>query len=308
MAPTEKHGLLEVEGDADGSRHEPRLRSYQQPGPLRFMPSFESYHHNQGLSQGCRCLLVTMLVLGVVIVLFASNPLGEWTPETQIALLNKMTMKAGSVVPSGCQTSLVLMRHCEKAGTDEDAVWETEDSSGNRHCSVVGFQRAKYIPTLFGDGPDSIWPLPAHLYAMGRGRPGVKHLNFREIETITPLKEKSGVGIDAGFSVGEEQKLAGDFFARLAAGNHCGQVVVVNWKHSRIPTMAAAVGCGTDEGCPEKYHKNDFDRVWQISFTYGSEGESERRQLKKKKHEPKTKQWRVEGTVVKEGFVAPKSL
>mmetsp|Transcript_19858 Transcript_19858/g.57587 ORF Transcript_19858/g.57587 Transcript_19858/m.57587 type:complete len:300 (-) Transcript_19858:322-1221(-) len=294
---------LTSEGWVD-SRQEPRIRSYQHhPGPVRFAPDFHLYQQENG--PPCKCLLTTMIVIGVFVVLFTTNPLGEWTPETQIMLLNSLTEKAGSVVPSRCNSTLVLMRHCEKAGLNEELAWETQDSMGNRHCSVVGFQRAKYIPTLFGDEPGSIWPLPDHLYAMGRGRPGVKHLNYREIETITPLEEKSGVEIDTHFSVGGEKELAKDVFKRLASGELCEQVIVVNWKHSRIPTMAAAVGCGIDEGCPEKYHKHEFDEVWQIKFSYGSEGGI--RRMKNNIYKPTSKQWRVEGSVVKEGFVSQES-
>ncbi|KAL3826289.1 hypothetical protein ACHAXA_004607 [Cyclostephanos tholiformis] len=45
-------------------------------------------------------------------------------------------------------------------------------------------------------------------------------------------------------------------------------MTVVNWKHSRIPELARALGCGIRQGCPEKYNSKDFDTMWLITFQY----------------------------------------
>ena len=45
-------------------------------------------------------------------------------------------------------------------------------------------------------------------------------------------------------------------------------MTVVNWKHSRIPELARALGCGSAQGCPRKYDSEDFDTVWLITFQY----------------------------------------
>ena len=53
------------------------------------------------------------------------------------------------------------------------------------------------------------------------------------------------------------------------ANNLCQQgMTVVNWKHSQIPALARALGCGRDDGCPRKYYSNDFDTLWMVTFQY----------------------------------------
>lgn len=150
------------------------------------------------------------------------------------------------------------------------------------------------------------FPAPLKLYALNNARlkknPNKEHKNFREVETITPLSKKFHLGIDERFGVKEEGELAMDYFSMLSESVtsnvermgrmmnatdssswedqyhseddssihglcHSG-MTVVNWKHSRIPILARAFGCGGDEGCPKKYHGSDFDTVWIIKFHY----------------------------------------
>ncbi|KAL3793754.1 hypothetical protein HJC23_013316 [Cyclotella cryptica] len=144
------------------------------------------------------------------------------------------------------------------------------------------------------------FPAPIKLYALNDSRH--KHRNFREVETITPLADKFRLDVDERFGVYEEGDLAMDYFATLSEsvlsnvqrlarrGNvtddssreaeyhtpddsdverlcHNG-MTVVNWKHSRIPHLARALGCGRGEGCPKKYYSKDFDTLWMVTFQY----------------------------------------
>ena len=141
------------------------------------------------------------------------------------------------------------------------------------------------------------FPTPHKLYALSaaRGKHG-NHANFREIETITPLSDKFHLEMDDRFGVYEEGDLAADFFEHLSTSvtgdvNHrmgsphasdsasstegsdvpslCDNgMTVVNWKHSRIPALARALGCGKEEGCPKKYKGHDFDTMWLLTFQY----------------------------------------
>lgn len=138
------------------------------------------------------------------------------------------------------------------------------------------------------------FPSPLKLYALSPARPAGKpskyHENFREIETITPLSNKFHLDVDERFGVNEEGDLATHFFENLsksvtenvemmmrtsknntAVGGEilCNNgMTVVNWKHSRIPMLARALGCGNDEGCPRKYNGHDFDTMWLLTFQY----------------------------------------
>jgi hypothetical protein len=49
---------------------------------------------------------------------------------------------------------------------------------------------------------------------------------------------------------------------------YCGQVFVVAWKHASIQDVAAALGCGANQGCPNSYPDEEFDLVWQLRFVH----------------------------------------
>lgn len=147
------------------------------------------------------------------------------------------------------------------------------------------------------------FPAPIKLYALNEARDramGSKHVheNFREIETITPLADKFHLRVESKYGVGDEERLASDYFTSLSRSvrdkyrrkmnrdddddrrrlnlnddeeekDLCnGGMTVVNWKHSRMPHLAHALGCGTHEGCPKKYNGKDFDTMWLITYEY----------------------------------------
>lgn len=205
------------------------------------------------------CYILVAAAVGTFIYfVFTADSLDNMSAAKQIELLNEATLPGA--VKSGCQSTLILMRHCEFT-TAEDA--EILDEEGNQHCSATGLARADYFPSLFGDGVK--WPLPSKLYAMKRDREGVREednfLNYREIETLTPLADKSEVGIDSSFSDGGERQLALEYFDDLGSGDYCDKSVVVSWKVQRMATLAQALGCGTEQGCPDRHKKRDFDKV-----------------------------------------------
>jgi hypothetical protein len=208
--------------------------------------------------------------------------------------LNGMTTH----VSSGCESTVILMRHCEKAETpnsDDDAV----DVEGDHHCSDIGYQRADFLPSLFG--PYARWPTPSYLYAMSSTRPGDNHETFRQIETLEPLSKETHLPINSHFTVGRSPYFADHYFDRLANGKLCNTTTVISWKHSDIPNMAQALGCGPSEGCPPEYPHDNFDQVWVIQHEYGSMSAKEQeRLLKQEQHNSGT--WTVNGIVTKMGF------
>jgi hypothetical protein len=143
------------------------------------------------------------------------------------------------------------------------------------------------------------FPTPLKVYALNDARynkdPNKEHQNFREIETVTPLADKFHLAVNESFGVNEEGDLATDFFTSLSQSVKMNMdkslgitdrgkeadlsedemntlrlcqngMTVVNWKHSLIPNLARALGCGKDEGCPKKYQGKDFDTVWVITY------------------------------------------
>lgn len=251
MAPSESNGLLEVTDRSESSDDTQIARRNRR-----------KYRARRAF---CAIGFLAACIVGAVIVVLKSvsshkKPL---SPEWQIALLDAMTesdtSRSSSASLEGCKSTLLLMRHCEKKGR------ETSDSRGNMHCSNIGYQRAEYIPTLFGDGER--WPLPKKMYAMSKGRPGVHHLNFREIETLSPLEEKSGTKINTKFTAGLERDLAADFFSHLADGKLCGATTIVNWKHSRIASAAMALGCGSDRDVLESTRRRNLIKCGRFNIS-----------------------------------------
>jgi len=182
--------------------------------------------------------------------------------QESLRVLNKHLHSQSKRIKKGCESTLLIMRHCEKIGP------HVADDEGNVHCSYIGFERAKYLSTLFGNTPDERWPSPAHLFALHPDREG--HWNFREWETLHPLGKKIGINVD----ITSRGELASEYFDLLQSGSLCGEVSVVSWKHEFIPELATNLGCGPDDGCPAEYPEDDFDQVWQLKFVFEPEDDA----------------------------------
>jgi len=159
--------------------------------------------------------------------------------------------------PEGCRATVILLRHCEKGSIRE-------------HCNAIGFERAKYIATLFGDDPKARWPAPSYLFATAPGqRNNDKVHNWREVETLQPLSNKTGVEIDDHYGIQNEKQFAKHIFNLLRSGAMCGKVAVVSWKHEDMARLARKLGCGPQDGCPSQWaSEEDFDSTWQILYSY----------------------------------------
>ena len=164
-----------------------------------------------------------------------------------------------------CQTTVLLLRHC-----DDHGLFAKEDrEDGDKHCSHLGFQRTRYLPTLFG----TRWPPPQALYALVP--PSQNHgINYRQIEMLLPLAEQEDLSIHV---VREPPQVARAVFDHLLQQTNdvfhqrtCRQddVIVVAWKHAYIPNVAAELGCGPDQGCPDRYPDDSFDLVWELRFVF----------------------------------------
>ena len=196
--------------------------------------------------------------------------------------------------PVGCQATVVLLRHCEKGTTRE-------------HCNAIGFERSKYIATLFGDDAESRWPAPSYLFALAPGQRKDKHVNnWREVETLQPLSDKTGVNIDESFGMDKRKDFSKHIFKMLRSGEMCGKVAVISWKHEDIPHLARSIGCGPDDGCPSEWaNGNDFDSTWQILYSYHNQRyPSFAVEEKKNRHKiwGQHPEWWISGYVQMEGF------
>ena len=212
--------------------------------------------------------------------------------------LNSDLKHQSKVISKGCESTLLLIRHCEKQGPSET------DHNGNYHCSYLGQERSYFLTTLFG----TRWPNPSRLFALTPERgEGKGHLNFREYETLRPLSLKTGTPIEFA----DQNDLAKRYFDLLKSGDMCGKLTVVSWKHALFGELAKKLGCSVDGGCPDKFAENEFDQVWQLKFVFHpfapDDLQDEQDFLNNQTHRHLKSGggrigWRVFGTVSQQGF------
>jgi hypothetical protein len=214
----------------------------------------------------CLGLTLFSIVLGMVSIMavakanlaarLAASQRSDVIAAKALDQLNAHLTHQTKHIAQGCETTLLLFRHCEKHGPNPTS---TEDDD-SQHCSVLGLERAFYISTLFG--PGRRWPTPAHLFALTPDRDD--HANFRQWETLHPLATR----IQTVVELSSHPALAESFLELLPTGSLCGRVAVVSWKHEFLPELARLLGCGPASGCPEMYDENDYDSVWQLKYVF----------------------------------------
>ncbi|KAL3918513.1 MAG: hypothetical protein SGARI_007448, partial [Bacillariaceae sp.] len=110
---------------------------------------------------------------------------------------------------TGCEATIMLIRHCEKGKL-------------RSHCSFMGYERAAYLSTLFGD--DKRWPAPDQIYALNKGR--THKLNFREVETVQAISDTVRVPINSEYSTDDTRQLSKDLLEQLLEGELCGKLIL----------------------------------------------------------------------------------
>jgi hypothetical protein len=274
-----------------------------------------TYHHFSHYHGTSRRLLA---VANPSVSLWAMSAL-SLTPslEPNRELRHSAASLPSSPPPAGCESTVIIMRHCEKADVHE-------------HCSYSGFERAAYIATLFQPaGRDSgitakhaKYPTPSYIYATSPGPRGLvgRKMNFRELETASPLALQSKVVIDDTFEDNptDVAKLSQLILSRIKGtsssttdSNMCGKVQVVVWKHSAIGKMARYLGCGHAQGCPVDYKGKSFDDLWILRFVnhpFSQVEHSNTNHLRRhdRHHGRDTREtgpdWRVSGYVTQQRF------
>jgi hypothetical protein len=229
------------------------------------------------------CIIISVIALGLCVIYGVSPPKNDnrsikkddTQANGQLKLLNSL-FHLGVEMESGCECTILLMRHCEK---NIDGVVHHH---GNNYCSWLGRERSYFLPSLFD--PNSTlrrWPVPTHIFALTQERSARYEAgqdqdngnpNYREIENIMPLANKFGVKVEIYPFNGEV--LATDFFSLLQSGEMCGTVSVISWKHELIPDLALTLACGPGDGCPTEYPDDTFDEVWQIKYVLDPQGKA----------------------------------
>ena len=227
------------------------------------------------------CVIMSLVALSIGVVYGVSPPTSDSKAikrdnaksDMQLDLLNSLFDK-NTKIESGCESTILLIRHCEK---NDDGVVH---NNGNSYCSWLGRERSYFLPSLFDpSSPRRRWPIPAKIFALTQERDvrydivdDIGNPNYREIETVMPLAHKFSIAIE--IYPFNQEVLATDFFSLLQSGEMCGKLSVISWKHELIPSLALALACGPDQGCPHDYPDETFDEVWQIKYVLDPEGKA----------------------------------
>jgi phosphohistidine phosphatase SixA len=138
---------------------------------------------------------------------------------------------------------ILVMRHAEKP-----------DTSGDPNLSKAGHARAirlaSFIPEQFGK-PDFIFAS------------AVTAESARPYETVRPLSEVIGIGIDATIADGDYATLAD---ALLTKDTYADKRVVVCWHHGRIPHLMQSLGAKKGD-YPDKWDETVFNLILEVRFS-----------------------------------------
>jgi len=268
-------------------------------------------------------LVVICFVLVIAYILLSAPLQSSWSNELVskkekqaadrarqhvVSNLNPSETKA----KAGCEANVILIRHCEKQSLVDDSEWAHEN------CNAVGFRRAEYLATLFGDDASDRWPSPDCLFAQSPNRrhsrllqqfetraealefpPNRRHMKvLREVQTLGPLSTKFNIPIVSDYTNQNVDQLTESILGDLRKGKMCGKLVVICWDHSDMPDLAQKLGCGPFNGCPIQYNAMDYDSVWLINFSFQPHGKTDL----SRKPESEAAVWQVFGTVVKQDY------
>ncbi|MFC7306526.1 hypothetical protein ACFQVC_20150 [Streptomyces monticola] len=181
--------------------------------------------------------------------------------------------------PVGDLTVMVI-RHGEKPDAEHPGVDERLNPD-KKSLTARGWDRARKLPGLFapaddggggsdgengsdGEGTDDrTLPLPAAVYAAGRGPAGGAR---RLAQTVTPLAEQLGLPVRTDCGKTQERALAEAVLAGAASP------VLICWQHSHIPSLVRALGA-RDAGPaapPRRWPSDRFDLVWLFRYDAGT--------------------------------------
>lgn len=226
-------------------------------------------------------VIILLSTFAVSLLCYATQAPDFLVPDLAAPASRKQLKSKLTSAPLGCKVDVMIVRHCEGLNL-------------RQYCTEYGEQRANHLSTLFGDG-DERWPTPAALYARP---PETGKMVLREIEMLQPLADKTGLPIRSkGYDIAHKREMVTDIFDDMKAGDLCGGLVVISWKHENIPKLARQLGCGVDQGCPERYPLTTYDDAWNIHYSYDQPVHTEHKSGKI--DGPK---WTIQGSVQRQNF------
>jgi hypothetical protein len=165
---------------------------------------------------------------------------------------------AGNEPKTKPPAQIFVIRHAEKELNDKTDI----------HLNTRGGMRAAALPGLFITSPmfptkPTRFATPDFIYAAAESKS-----SNRPIETITLLAKALNVK-PIQHKTAEFQQAVDQIFSEP---KHAGKVVLISWRHSRIPDLALAVAGKAKNAeqlkkqIPGKWEGEVFDRIWRFRF------------------------------------------
>jgi broad specificity phosphatase PhoE len=155
--------------------------------------------------------------------------------------------RAFSDSPSPGPHIVMIIRHAEKPAAT--------DGEKDPNLSKQGYERAEALAKVFPEH----FPHPDYLIAAKKSKG-----SNRPVETITPLSKALHEEIDSNFQSDDCEGLA---HALKTDPKYAGKVVLISWRHGKIPELAKALGA---KNVPAKWQDDVFNRVWEIEYKKGA--------------------------------------
>jgi hypothetical protein len=167
----------------------------------------------------------------------------------------------------GKAPKIMVIRHAEKPNGAVTGVKASGESSA-RDLTVRGWQRAGALACLFAParGPlqNELLAKPAFIFASAAvdAPEGGNSRSRRSHETVMPLAELLGIGVNLSFSKGEERALA-------KAAQACDGPVLIAWQHENIAAIVNFI-LGM-QAAPSLWPAERFDMIYVLSLEAGSD-------------------------------------
>ena len=152
---------------------------------------------------------------------------------------------------------IMVIRHAENptAAPNSEPGVMSDGTPNNEALTARGWKRADALVAFFDPAlgrfksPELVKPQRPFASA-----PSAIDRSLRPLQTLTPLSQAFGLGIDKSFSKEDEKAL-------VKAVKAIGGVVLIAWQPEGIPKIAGHI-LGERGQCPTKWDPLRFDLVW----------------------------------------------
>ena len=158
---------------------------------------------------------------------------------------------------------IMLLRHAEKPAKDFGPFGVTRNGDRDKESlQVRGWERAGALTTLFSPPNGQVNASLARPHFLYASKPLRRKGSKRPIETITPLSEKLGVGINSGYQRSDYESMLDEVFA-------CRGVVLICWQQEYLPDIALKILDGR-QIAPADWPDDRFDMIWVFDLDRAS--------------------------------------